>query len=188
MYKLGRIAIYFIIAACSAGALVAAGPGLNKRAQFTSAYTDLKTECKNAFKDVGEGQDMPLMCKGYGGYKIYIYYSAWAANIALAQPTKSDRIGDTMFLAMQGLSYDQEGRKVEWRMADGKPFAVIMRVTDYKETNDGDNPFDEKNRTGESLIIKGLKGFERIDSRIDAKTPDANAKAREIADSNYNKR
>ena len=37
-------------------------------------------------------------------------------------------------------------------------------------------------KTGEALIIKGLKGFEHIDFQVDAKTPSANLKARQMAD------
>ncbi len=39
-----------------------------------------------------------------------------------------------------------------------------------------------ENKTGESLVVKGLKGYERIDFEVDARASDANAKARELAD------
>jgi hypothetical protein len=151
--------------------------------KFTSVYTDLNKECKDAFKTVGEGQDMPLRCKGYGGYYIYIYYSAWAAHVN-AQMLKNEDV--TISLAMQPLSYsDEKGRKIEWRMADGKPFAVILRVSNYKASGDGESPFQESLKTGESLLIKGLKGYEHIQGEVDAKAPDANVKARELADQKY---
>lgn len=150
---------------------------------FSSLYTDLNKDCKDAFKNVGEGQDMPLRCKGYGGYYIYIYYSAWASHIN-AQMVRKDDV--SISLAMQELGYsDAKGRKIEWRMADGKPFAVILRVSHYKESTDGINPFDEKLKTGESLLVKGLKGYEHIDSAVDARQPDANLKARQLADQQY---
>jgi hypothetical protein len=165
------------------GRVVAAAPA------FSSAYTDLNKDCKDAVKEVGEGQDMPLRCKGYGGYHIYIYYSAWASHIN-ADMDKDENV--SISLASQGLSYsDEKGRKIEWRMADGKPFAVILRISNYnteKANATGDNPFDDKYKTGESLIVKGLKGYEHIDAAVDAKTPDANAKAREIADNGYAKK
>lgn len=159
------------------------GAGKASAPAFSSAYTDLNKDCRDAFKEVGEGQDMPLRCKGYGGYYIYIYYSAWASHIN-AQMMGRDDV--TISLAMQELGYsDAKGRKIEWRMADGKPFAVILRVSHYKELNDGNNPFDEKLKTGESLMVKGLKGYEHIDGSVDARTPDANVKARQLADSQY---
>jgi hypothetical protein len=157
--------------------------------QFSSSYTDLNRECKNAFKEseINEGSDMPLRCKGYGSYYVYIWYSAWASQIAVQMKGNEDV---SIFLAMQELGYsDAKGRKIEWRMADGKPFAVIARISNYsdKAGADGGNPFDPKYKTGESLIVKGLKGYEYIDGTIDAKTPDANARARQLADEKYQK-
>lgn len=157
---------------------------------FSSAYTDLNKECKDAFKeeDIAEGSDMPLKCKGYGKYYIYIYYSAWASYIRAQMKGNEDV---SIPLATQQLRYDLEkDRKVEWRMADNKPFAVILRISNYKDDagSAGDNPFDEKYKTGESLIVQGLKGYEHIDFTVDVKTPNANAKARELADTNYAKK
>ena len=160
-------------------------------AAFTSAYTDLNKDCEAAFKEeeVGEGQDMPLKCKGYGGYHISIGYSAFGSHLSVGLE------GDENFstsLASQSIGYsDEKGRKVEWRMADGKPFAVILRISNYDEAKSeatGDSPYQEKYKTGESLVVKGLKGYERIDFKVDAKDPKANEKAREMADSNYAKK
>ena len=58
-----------------------------------------------------------------------------------------------------------------------------MRVAKYGEPDD-ENPYLGK-KIGEELIVKGLKGFENIDFTVDAKTPNANAKARELADNAY---
>ena len=158
---------------------------------FTSAYTDLNKDCEAAFKEeeLGEGQDMPLKCKGYGGYYISIGYSAWASHLGVQMD------GDDSYmlgLVNEGIGYnDEPGRKVEWRMADGKPFAVIVRVSSYDEKKaegTGENPYQAKYKTGETLVVKGLKGYERIDFKVDAKDPKANEKAREMADSNYAKK
>jgi hypothetical protein len=130
---------------------------------FSSVYTDLNKQCKAAFKKVGEGQDMPLNCKGYGGYKIYISYSAMYANLSADTLDGKNSIP----LGMAQINYDQEkGRKIEWRMADGKPFAVILRIED-------------------KLYVKGLRGYEKIDYDVDAKAPDANQQARDLADKAY---
>ncbi len=158
---------------------------------FTSVYTDLNKDCTGAVKEseVGEGQDMPLKCKGYGGYYISIGYSAMASHVGVQME------GDEEFmvgLVNAGIGYnDEPGRKIEWRMADGKPFAVIVRATSYDEdkaSQTGDSPYQDKYKTGESLLVKGLKGYERIDFKVDAKDPKANEKAREMADSNYAKK
>lgn len=68
-------------------------------------------------------------------------------------------------------------------MADGKPFAVIVRFGLYVNTSDDDpNPFQDKYQTAQLLLVRGLKGYERVDFDVDAKTPGANEKARELAD------
>lgn len=131
--------------------------------KFTSVYTDLSKQCKNAFKEVGEGQDMPLTCKGYGGYKLSIGYSAMYAHVA-AETLNGKHV---IPLTTAQINYDLEkGRKIEWRLANGKPFAVILRVED-------------------KLLVKGLRGYEKIDYDIDAKTPNANQQARDMADKAY---
>ena len=153
--------------------------------KFSSLYTDLKTECKAAIRlkkgeDPG-GQDMPLKCKGYGGYEVRIDYSAASSSLRV-QPlgNKSDQ---SITLGMQPLDYDQK-RKIEWRLANGKPFAVIYRVVKSK-TEQPEEMWRPENRAGEFLVIKGLKGYEQIDLELDAATPNANVKARGMADSAY---
>ncbi|HKQ54125.1 MAG TPA: hypothetical protein VJT74_17240 [Pyrinomonadaceae bacterium] len=172
-------------AAAATPAPTAAGPA------FTSDYTDLNKDCKAAFKEseIGEGQDMPLKCKGYGGYYVSIGYSAMASHVGVQKEGDDDSL---IGLVNQGIGYsDEPGRKVEWRMADGKPFAVIIRATSYdvpKAEEKADSPYKDKYKTGETLIVKGLKGYEQIDFTVDAKTPNANEKAREMADSNFVKK
>lgn len=151
---------------------------------FTSSYTDLKKDCKDALPSVGEGQDMPLACKGVGGYRIYIYYSAMASHISAEKEGGQDPI----MLATQSLNYTDKGGKVEWRMAKEKPFAVIVRITKYDPPADAENQLDEKYKTGEALIVQGLKGYEHIDFEVNAKEPNANQKARDLADSNYTRK
>jgi hypothetical protein len=151
--------------------------------KFSSVYTDLNKQCKNAFKEVGEGQDMPLRCKGYGGYEISIGYSAASSHLSV-EPKGGEAVVSVM---PQPLNH-YDDKKAEWRLADGKPFAIIIRVTNYKMT-DGMNmdTYSEKNKTGESLVVKGLKGYEHIDGSVDAGTQGANDKARRLADEQYGK-
>lgn len=158
--------------------------------KFSSVYTDVERDCKDALNaaDAKEaeanGQDIPLVCKGYGGYRINIGFSAAAAFVSLENP-KTD---ETINLGNDNLSYGNTG-KIEWRLANGKPFAVIVRFGKYREMGaDEDNPLDEKLRIGSRLIIKGLKGYEKIDFEIDGAAAAANSKARQKADENYSKR
>jgi len=150
--------------------------------QFSSAYTPL-TKCgsgmtKKEEKEAEEhGTDLPTRCKGLGGYDVYISYSACSSNISVEKGETS------MPLAMQALSFKQ--KTVEWRLANGKPFAVILRVYEY-----GGNDLCTTGGkvTSESLIVKGLKGYEHIDEEVKVKgTTDPNLKARELADKGYAK-
>lgn len=149
-------------------------------AKFSSAYTAL-TKCGSGMTRKEEkaaeqqGSDIPTRCKGYDGYDIYIYYSACSSHFT------ADKGGESIPLATQTVDWKQ--KTVEWRMANGKPFAVIMRAYEYSGTDDC--PTGGK-ITGEVLIVKGLKGYERIDEAVKVKgTPNANIKAREIADKGY---
>lgn len=146
--------------------------------RFSSLYTNLQKDCKET---PGEnGTDGSLDCRGVGGYQIFIWYSAAAEMIAAIPPDNSDHIN----LDTHDISSDYSKIKIEWRMANGKPFAVIMRVFKYGEEKKDENDYWGK-KIGEELKIVGLKGFENIAFTVDAKTPDANAKARELADKAY---
>ena len=157
--------------------------------KFSSVYTDLNRDCKSALTRREEreaearGTDIPERCKGYGGYYVEVGYSAMASDLRIYKQGSDDPIG----LGMFPLNFvDDKGRKIEWRMAEGKPFAVIIRVPEYGgEGTSSDDIWDPKNKTGESLRVRGLKGYEYIESKIDAKTPDANVRAREIADNAF---
>ena len=156
-----------------------AAPGANRPPKFSSAYTDLGTQCRPLAEGEAEGDDTPLRCEGYGGLEVRIDFSAASSHLRV-QP-KGDDAEDSIRLAEQPLNYDAK-RKIEWRLADGQPFAVIFRVDKSKEGADPAEMWRPENKTGESLVVKGLKGYERIDFEVDARDADANAKARELAD------
>ena len=147
--------------------------------KFTSFYTDLDKGCKT-IKGEPEGTDPAFDCRGVGGYRVSVSYAA-AATIIGIYARDDERVGD---IPMQSLDYDQSKIKIEWRLANGKPFAVIIRLYRYSsEETDRSGYFGKK--IGEELRIVGLKGFEDLNSTIDAKTPDANQKARKLADEAY---
>lgn len=172
----------------SAGSFVEPAPMVPRSAavpgaiRFTSGYTAL-TKCGSGMTKAEEkeaderGSDIPTRCKGYGGYDVYIYYSACSSHFSLEK-------GEENFpLATQAVDWKQ--KNVEWRLANGKPFAIIMRVYEYS----GNDQCSVGGKiTGESLMVKGLKGYEHIDGTVNVKgTPNANAKARALADRGYSK-
>jgi hypothetical protein len=148
---------------------------------FNSRYTTL-TKCGSGMTKKEErdaekhGSDIPSKCQGLDGYFVDISYSACASSFIL---TRGD---ENISLGMQAIDWKQ--KTVEWRMANGKPFAIIMRIYEYA----GDNLCDNGGKIkGESLMVRGLKGYDHIEESVDAKTPNANAKARELADEGYAK-
>jgi hypothetical protein len=151
---------------------------------FASVYTDMKRECKEIAEPSGEesGSDPLTTCTGYGDYRLRIDYSAWSASIRV------ESLNDEAWSNVLGEDYGNygtKGEKIEWRMAGDKPFAVILRIGKYKARDDGGNPFAAEGRTGNTLVIKGLKGWEHIDFTVDGATANANERARELADRNY---
>lgn len=148
--------------------------------RFSSAYSSL-TKCGSGMTKKEEkeaearGSDIPTRCKGYDGYYIDASYSACASSFEVVK-------GETNIpLGMQAVDWPQ--KTVEWRLANGKPFAVIIRFYEY---SGGTECALAGKVTGSSLIVKGLKGYEHIDETVEVKgTPNANVKARDLADKGY---
>lgn len=183
-----RVNILLVIAvfACAS---VGVAQSNEREPLFTSEYTDLTSGkgCQQdpAFKNATEGSDPPLICRGPGGYQVHIGYGA-ASAFASVETTNSKF---TTTLAEQGAHFN-EGRKIEWRLADGRPFAVIMRVIKYrKNVDDPNEAFGDKNKLGEILIVRGLKGQEHIRFDVDPRTVgNANDEARKLADAGFRRK
>ncbi|MGH9968778.1 MAG: hypothetical protein ACREBG_13245 [Pyrinomonadaceae bacterium] len=149
--------------------------------RFSSAYTNLRTQCKNPDRGSDQGQHASLFCRGVGNYRIHIFDSAMALHINAETLDRQASIP----LAEQNLTYDRQRRRIEWRLANGNPFAVILRV--FKYSGKGKYPLQEK-PTGDVLLVKGLAGYEHIGDEVDVRTTsNPNAKARELADKAYSR-
>lgn len=182
--KLTSAASACVAALFGCGLLCQAAFGAGRAQKFSSAYTDLRTQCEAIAEGEPQGDDTPLRCKGYGGYEVRVDFSAASSHLRV-QPAGGGA-EDSIDLAAQPLHYDAK-RKIEWRLADGKPFALIFRVDKAREGLDPAEMWRPENKTGESLLVKGLRGYEHINFEVDAGAPNANAKAREMADRAYPK-
>ncbi|MFM9904100.1 MAG: hypothetical protein ACKVQJ_05950 [Pyrinomonadaceae bacterium] len=146
--------------------------------KFTSVYTSLATTCRSY--DGSNGSDGYSICKGPSRYQVRIYYSATTTQFAAERKGKDDNFP----IATAGIGFNWNKTKLEWRLANGKPFAVIIRIPKYAEpAGDGDYGFSKV--IGSELVVAGLFGFEDLKTSIDAKTPKANDLAREAADAEY---
>lgn len=157
------------------------------QSKFTSVYTDMKKDCKIIREPTSaqhESGDPASECKGFGGYRIFISHSAQAAGLSVENLKNPN---ENVFLGSDYGAYGDRNEKIEWRLRDGKPFAVIARFGKYKTGANDENPFDFNNRTGSTIVVKGLRGFEHIDFAIDGATVKANEKARQTADRAFKK-
>lgn len=151
---------------------LAAVVSAQKKPTFTSTYTNLSA-CKEL--KGSEGTDPAYICKGPGGYQLRIYSSAMMTHINAELKDESYPIANV------GFDWNQDKAKVEWRLANGKPFAIIMRIPKYKDRT-GESV---GKKIGEELFVSGIGEWEFISESVDAKKPNANAKARAIADKGY---
>ena len=148
--------------------------------KFTSVITNLGTACKTL--KGGDGQDDASICKGPGGYQVRIYSSAMTTQIVAELKGKDFNFP----IATVGLDFNESRSKVEWRLANGKPFAVIMRVPKYADMPDGDGGLGKK--IGEEFAIAGLYEYDSFTGEIDAKAKNAEIMARREADKIYSKK
>lgn len=135
--------------------------------RFESAYTDLSKDCRRAFdEDLEEaGEDMPLRCPGPSGASLYIYFSAIAAFMQVDTKDEQGMLAQPLQLG----EYDRG--KIEWRMTDGEPFAIIVRIRKSKGRR-------------ETLEVRGIGAYRTLSGSVGvAGNANANAKARALVDS-----
>jgi hypothetical protein len=154
---------------------------------FSSAYSDTDGKnCQMDFKPTkeDEGIDIPQTCRGVGGYKLHKNFSAVAVFMSVEGPG-----GFKLELNTDANKPLLFGKKIEWRMANGKPFACIIRVSVYSGEDDGmGNFFADRFKTGEFLLVRGLRGFEHIKHDVDVRgAKNANIMAQYMADEGYKK-
>jgi hypothetical protein len=151
-------------------------------ADVTSAYTDLVAEehCtvfSSAPEDEGDWAN--LVCNGYRGYPVFVYYGDAREGLFYGFPPDGDLAPAWESFA----GFNAAGPKIEWRIDDSGghpvPFATIHRWF----VSNGDDP-DSKT---EVLVV------ERVGQLIDRQgcvvayvvatgNPGANEKARRFAD------
>ncbi|HNY31158.1 MAG TPA: hypothetical protein PKO15_09755 [Fibrobacteria bacterium] len=150
---------------------------LSAQADVTSRYTDMDKDCGDAIDEssVPSGSDIPQDCKGPGGYRIYESYSLFSSVRGVVDGKGGPTVAS---LHPEDCPIASYGRMVEWRLRGNTPFAVIQRVSCRDQKEDGSGA---GRKLGEWLVVQELQGAKRK-QQVDATKPNANAKAREIAD------
>lgn len=152
-------------------AILALTSGIYAKDNFTTHYTDISKDCKYDSKDIQEGQDAPLICKGPNGYTVTITYSACMESLRIESKDKKESLD----MPQQPIG-SADKRKIEWRLINKKPVGVIYRTFVLKDSSNGNCP-QEKTKQ-ETLEVRGLGKYSELNSSIPSGGK-ANEKARE---------
>ena len=164
------LAALLVLAAAKAGAQ-----------EIASAYTDLDAErdC-SVFAAAGEddGDWANMICPGYRGYPVVIYYSDLRESIFYGFPPDGD-----LAPAWESFgAFNAAGPRIEWRIEKegGRetPFATIHRWFVSKPEGEGNIEVLVVEKVGQ---IHGREGC-AVGYVVATGNPDANDRARRIAD------
>jgi hypothetical protein len=134
-------------------------------ARITSAYTHLDLDKCEAIDRGEEPQSASWRCKGYAGISVFVQNGDDRYDVDAGREDADELWAD---------GFDYPGETVEWRIAHGKPFAIIYRLNSA-------NPDAPKwSRLMVETIGPEAHGC-RVAS-IDANARNANAQARRAAD------
>lgn len=176
----------FLAAMLNVVAFSQTAPDRRRAPKFSSRYTEMAKDCK-AVEEEAEG----IECKYVGRYHVIAGYGAVTENVLVE--TRDAHVTIQLSPTRGENSLTRGAGIIEWRLANGKPFAVIARFAFFDAAkvlaavDRNETAFQESFKLGEVLIVKGLEGYEDIDFEVDPKTPNANARARELADGAYAK-
>lgn len=150
--------------------------GNTAKAKSGSVYTGVYSQYTKACKDVdaetaSEGEDVPQLCKGYGGYWLYRTSAVYRVSLAIQDASRKFTVPvvaveDERAKELEDSCVKRFGDKIEWLVENGKPFAFIVRVSYFKDTNNEQTVFNANNKAGEFLLVRGLKGFESLQHEV----------------------
>ncbi len=140
---------------------------LNAAPQFASTYTEFDlTKCEVLSEEREEGSSAEYRCPGFGDLPLLVQEGDGRFDLDAG----SDDGGFQTIGAFNDI-----GDTVEWRLKDGQPFAVIFRFLDVTEGARG------RSVLAVETVGRPGKGACRV-AQIAGNAPDANQKARELAD------
>ena len=158
-------------------ATLAAAPASAPAAKLTSLRTSLAASRCHAVASTAaadaaprtEGEDAAtprLACDAPAPYRVFV------EGAGSPQPelwVEADG-GFSVTLSPADVDAFRFGPEIEWRLADGVPFAAILHVTTYSAAGgDEEHLLDPRHVSGERILIKGLKGHESLDALLDAR-------------------
>jgi len=148
--------------------------------EIKSAYTEFDAERDCLIVDHEEGEDwVHLVCSGYKGYPVFLYYSDVRESAFYGFPPQDGRPAWESFTG-----FNNAGQEIEWRIEidDGReiPFATIHR---WFVATDPENPAEDT----EVLVVHKVGQIGEwegcvIGHVVATGNRSANEKARQIAD------
>lgn len=183
------------------GCLLLGYPAANgqtaRQAKLTSVFTPLynvsSKSCKTDEAYLSEGDDYGKVCAGSGKYKLLISGFGTQINYGIGVPKTDFSVyffplatGAAAKFERADLYKEKLVGQIEWRLADGVTFAAIVRAEFYKNTG-AKTAVNPKNKAGEFVFVRGLKGFEDLKEDLDAIQTAFNVQeqAHKIADEFY---
>lgn len=154
-----KTALAFIGVFLAASSAAAAG--------ISSVYTDFSLNaCKTLAQNEEEGGSYEGMCPGHAGIPVYFGEGDLRQFVAFGEN------GRTSCAATQTFGhFNHIGRKIEWRLDGGKPFATILRWFESDEYT-----------KRQWLVVTRLGDQQCHVAYVDGSRPNANDIAREKAD------
>ncbi|WP_420130343.1 hypothetical protein [Longimicrobium sp.] len=148
--------------------------GKDSTAATRSVYTSLaEAECRLVERDAETGATT-LRCPGTAGYALLMHDFDARMTVDLIAPG-----GRTLPLRYSGVitsAFSSLGPRAEWRMRNGAPVALIVRVNAFEDPSVPDRA------TSYLAVAKITGGQACVTDRITPTTPHANEAARQAAD------
>ncbi|MGV2494808.1 hypothetical protein [Pelagerythrobacter aerophilus] len=137
---------------------------------YSSAYTAFDLDVCRVTGEASEGASVDYACPGRGDVPIFVHLGDGRLDIDAG-------VDGEEFMTIG--AFNELGERLEWRMKDGAPFAVIFRYRDVAPQSTGRTVIGV-----EKIGRQGAPGC-RV-AQIAGDTPGANRVAREIADTRAN--
>lgn len=128
--------------------------------------------CTNHNGEGSEGEDILRRCKGYGDYYLRASGFDYRINYGIESNNPKKNFLVMLFPLDAGAAakyvradlYDQKlADRIEWRLnTRGKPFAVIVRASFYKNIGSAKTFSIPKNKVAEFVFVRGLAGYEDL--------------------------
>ena len=130
-----------------------------------STYTDLDTDHCQVLSQVEEGESVSWLCPGFRTFPVYVNAGDGRFDVDAGM---DDGAFDTI------PAFNAPGPRVEWRLRDRAPFAIIYRLREVALEARGSMLFVE------TIGTAGVAGC--TVATVAGNVPDANQVARDLAD------